>query len=70
MLDGFEQTRIGTSGAEINLRKAGQGPPLLLLHGYPQTLVMWHKIAPALAKRSKPSAAMTSTWSWAMARLE
>ena len=51
MLDGFEQTRIATSGAEINLRKAGQGPPLLMLHGYPQTLVMWHKIAPALAER-------------------
>ena len=51
MLDGFQQTRIATSGAEINLRKAGQGPPLLLLHGYPQTQVMWHKIAPALAER-------------------
>jgi haloacetate dehalogenase len=51
VLDGFEQTRIATSGAEINLRKAGQGPPLLLLHGYPQTQAMWHKIAPALAER-------------------
>ncbi len=48
MLDGFEQTRIATTGAEIHLRKAGQGPPLLLLHGYPQTQIMWHKIAPAL----------------------
>ncbi len=51
MLDGFEQTRIATTGAEINLRKAGQGPPLLMLHGYPQTQVMWHRIAPALAER-------------------
>lgn len=51
MLDGFDQTRITTSGAEINLRKAGQGPALLLLHGYPQTHVMWHKIAPTLAER-------------------
>ncbi len=51
MLDDFEQMRIATSGAEINLRKAGQGPPLLLLHGYPQTQVMWHRIAPALAER-------------------
>ena len=51
MLDGFERTRMTTSGTEINLRKAGQGPPLLLLHGYPQTQVMWHKIAPALAER-------------------
>jgi len=51
VLDGFEQTRIATTGAEINLRKAGQGPPLLMLHGYPQTQVMWHRIAPALAER-------------------
>ncbi len=51
MLDGFDRTRISTSGAEINVRKAGSGPPLLLLHGYPQTHVMWHKIAPRLAER-------------------
>ena len=46
-----EQDRITTTGAEINLRRAGEGPPLLLLHGYPQTHVMWHKVAPALAER-------------------
>jgi len=51
VLDGFQQDRITTTGAEINLRRAGEGPPLLLLHGYPQTHVMWHKIAPALAER-------------------
>ncbi len=51
MLEYFEQLRIPTSGAEINLRKAGRGPPLLLLHGYPQTHVMWHKVAPGLAER-------------------
>ena len=51
VLDGFDRTRIATSGAEINVRKAGAGPPLLLLHGYPQTHVMWHKIAPRLAER-------------------
>jgi len=51
VLENFEQSRITTSGAEINLRKAGQGPPLLLLHGYPQTHVMWHRIASALAER-------------------
>jgi haloacetate dehalogenase len=33
----------------IAFRRAGDGPPLLLLHGYPQTNMMWHKIAPALA---------------------
>jgi haloacetate dehalogenase len=47
---GFEQRRIATSGAEINLVTGGSGPPLLLLHGYPQTHVMWRKIAPRLAR--------------------
>jgi haloacetate dehalogenase len=47
---GFEQRRIKTSGAEINLVTGGSGPPLLLLHGYPQTHVMWRKIAPRLAE--------------------
>jgi len=46
----FEQTVIDTSGARINLVKGGTGLPLLLLHGYPQTYVMWHKIAPRLAE--------------------
>jgi haloacetate dehalogenase len=47
---GFEQRRIATSGAEINLVTGGSGPPLLLLHGYPQTHVMWRNIAPRLAE--------------------
>src|SRR5579864_9282676 len=47
---GFEQRRITTSGAEINLVTGGSGPPLLLLHGYPQTHLMWRKIAPRLAQ--------------------
>jgi haloacetate dehalogenase len=47
---GFEQRRIRTAGAEINLVMGGSGPPLLLLHGYPQTHVMWRKIAPKLAQ--------------------
>src|SRR5499427_3075619 len=46
---GFERRRIETSGAEINLATGGNGPPLLLLHGYPQTHLMWRKIAPRLA---------------------
>ncbi len=46
---GFEQRRIKTSGAEINLVTGGKGPPLLLLHGYPQTHLMWRKVAPRLA---------------------
>ncbi len=46
---GFEQRRIKTSGAEINLVTGGSGPPLLLLHGYPETHLMWRKVAPRLA---------------------
>jgi haloacetate dehalogenase len=42
----FDGTRVKTSGAEINLIHGGSGNPLLLLHGYPQTHVMWHKVAP------------------------
>ena len=51
MFEGFTETRIETSSATINLVTGGAGPPLLLLHGYPQNHVMWHKAAPALAAR-------------------
>jgi haloacetate dehalogenase len=47
---GFEQRQIETTGATINLVIGGSGPPLLLLHGYPQTHVMWRKVAPRLAQ--------------------
>ena len=50
MFEGFEQLQVDTSGTTIDLVKGGSGPPLLLLHGYPQTHVMWHKIAPRLAE--------------------
>jgi haloacetate dehalogenase len=51
MFEGFSQQIIKTSGAAINVVHGGDGPPLLLLHGYPQTHVMWHKTAPRLADR-------------------
>jgi haloacetate dehalogenase len=50
MFDNFQKQIIETQNTTINLVKGGQGFPLLLLHGYPQTHVMWHKIAPLLAK--------------------
>jgi haloacetate dehalogenase len=50
LFPGFAERRIRTDGAEIFLRTGGTGPPLLLLHGYPQTHVCWHKIAPELAR--------------------
>ncbi|WP_029352204.1 alpha/beta hydrolase [Bosea sp. 117] len=50
LMEGFKFQRIKTRGAEINVATAGEGPPLLLIHGNPLTLVSWHKIAPSLAR--------------------
>jgi haloacetate dehalogenase len=50
MFEGFAQQQLTTSGTTIRFVKGGDGPPLLLLHGYPQMHVMWHKIAPRLAQ--------------------
>jgi hypothetical protein len=51
LLAGFATRRVQTSGATIHVRTAGTGPPLLLLHGFPQTNVIWHKIAEPLSRR-------------------
>ncbi len=50
LFPGFERRRVRTSGATINLVIGGEGPPVLLLHGYPETHAMWHKVAPQLAR--------------------
>ena len=50
LFPGFERRRIRTSGATINLVSGGDGPPVLMLHGYPETHAMWHKVAPDLAR--------------------
>ena len=50
MFEGFERERVTTSGVEIDLVRKGDGPPVLLLHGYPQTHAMWHLVAPRLAE--------------------
>ncbi|MDQ8754851.1 alpha/beta fold hydrolase [Sphingosinicella sp. LHD-64] len=47
--DDFEPMRIPTASGHIFLRRAGQGPPLLLLHGFPETHLMWREVAPHLA---------------------
>ena len=47
---GFTTLRIGTSETEIRCVVGGRGQPVLLLHGYPQTHAMWHRVAPALAR--------------------
>jgi haloacetate dehalogenase len=49
MLDGFSSRRVPANGTDINVVHGGAGPPVLLLHGYPQTHVMWHRVARLLA---------------------
>jgi haloacetate dehalogenase len=51
MFEGFERRRVDVGDVTINCVTAGKGPPLLLLHGYPQNLAMWAKAAPLLAEK-------------------
>jgi haloacetate dehalogenase len=51
MFDGFETRELATGRGTIHARIGGDGPPLLVLHGYPQTHLMWHGAAPLLAER-------------------
>jgi len=48
--DGFEKQRIALGPVTLQVLTGGEGPPLLLLHGYPQTHHAWHAVAPLLAK--------------------
>ena len=48
---GFEERDVETPRGTVHARVGGEGPPLLLLHGFPQTHVMWHPVAEALAAR-------------------
>jgi haloacetate dehalogenase len=48
---GFEPRDLQTSRGAVHAVVGGSGPPVLLLHGYPQTHLMWHAVAPLLAER-------------------
>jgi haloacetate dehalogenase len=50
VFEGFERERVESPGAEIELVRGGEGPPVLLMHGYPQTHAMWHLVAPRLSE--------------------
>jgi haloacetate dehalogenase len=50
LFPGFETHDVVTAGARIHVRAGGSGPPVLLLHGHPETHAMWHRVAPALAE--------------------
>jgi haloacetate dehalogenase len=49
MFYGFEERRARGDRISLYIRRKGTGPPVLLLHGFPQTHAMWHRVAPALA---------------------
>ncbi len=51
LFPGFRLLDVELPDSKVRVRVGGSGPPLLLLHGYPQTHVMWHRIAPRLAER-------------------
>ena len=51
MFNGFKSKYVKVKKGKVFCRVGGEGPPLLLLHGYPQTHLMWHKTAPELSKR-------------------
>ena len=50
MFENFKENKILVDGININFKIGGEGEPLLLLHGYPQTHVLWRKLAPLFAK--------------------
>ena len=50
MFEGFELELIDTGEAVLRVRHGGSGPPVLLLHGHPQTHAMWSLVAPRLAE--------------------
>ena len=50
VLPAFEDRRVTVGDVTIAASVGGEGPPLLLLHGYPQTRAMWHRVAPELAR--------------------
>jgi haloacetate dehalogenase len=51
LLTGFEARELPTSRGDVHAMVGGSGPPVLLLHGYPQSHLMWHAVAPLLAER-------------------
>jgi haloacetate dehalogenase len=50
MFEGFSLSMIDLGEVKLRVRHGGSGPPLLLLHGHPQTHMMWHAVAPRLAR--------------------
>src|SRR5215213_11387190 len=67
LFPGYASHWIDTSAGKIFARAGGKGPPLLLLHGYAQTNVMWHALAPALAQHFTLVIADLPGYGWSVA---
>ncbi len=67
LFPGYDSKWISTSVGKIFARVGGKGPPLLLLHGYAQTNVMWHRVAPDLAKHFTLVIADLPGYGWSVA---
>lgn len=67
LFPGFEAKYIPTEEGQIFARIGGKGTPLVLLHGFPQTHVMWHRIAPELAKTHQVIAMDLRGYGWSSA---
>ena len=64
LFPGFASEWINTKSGRIFARVGGKGPPLLLLHGFSQTHVMWHRVAPKLAGKFKLVIADLPGYGW------
>jgi haloacetate dehalogenase len=51
MFEGFETRELATGRGHLHALVGGSGPPVLLLHGYPESHLMWHAVAPLLTDR-------------------
>ena len=67
LFPGFASHWIDTEAGRIFARSMGSGPPLLLLHGFPQTHVMWHKVAARLAEKFKVVVTDLRGYGWSSA---
>lgn len=67
LLPGFDSHWVSTPHGKVFARTGGEGPPLVLIHGFPQTHVMWHRIAPMLAERHSIVALDLRGYGWSSA---
>jgi hypothetical protein len=59
---GFAQTEVRTSGATIPVVHIGDGPPVLLLHGFPESHLTWHKVVPRPFRNISLGSILSTIW--------